>query len=225
MIASWTPMVERIVFATFKRGKRIVAVTSPKPAAGVTSLCEQMARITALNGTRTLLVDMTRRAEDAAPISLWQPCQGNAGQSVVQDPLGFDRLTARFSANDRFIFSNADHLRRSFADDLAGYDAIVVDTRPVPSTESVFINGAAAAAACDAAILLCMSGKVSRAELTECQDALANAQVNVLGVVLNEMQNPTLGAELAREARRLQRLVPPLSRWLQRKALASSFLN
>lgn len=218
-------MVERIVFATFKRGNRVVAVTSPKQASGVTTLCEHIAQITALNGNRTLLVDMTRKAEEDLPQALWRPCEDNAGQSVVRDPRGFDRLTARFSANDRFIFCNTDHLRRSFAEDLSAYDAVVVDTRPVPTVETAFINGAAAAAACDAAVLLCMSGKVTRTEIAECHDALANAQVNLLGVVLNEMQNPTLGAELAREARRFQRIIPWFCRWLERKALASTFLN
>lgn len=225
MVECWTPMVERIVFATFKRGKRILAVTSPRPAAGVTSLCEQLARVTALTGTRTLLVDMTRQAEATIPESVWQPCKGNAGQSIVRDSAGFDRLAARFTQADRFAFGNVDRLRQSFAEDLAAYEAVIVDARPVPTIETAYINGAAAAAACDATIVLCMSGQVARSDLLECQDALANAQVNLLGVVLNEMQNPTLGAELAREARRLHKILPRFSNWLQRKALANAFLN
>ncbi|MEQ1696019.1 MAG: hypothetical protein ABL901_09300 [Hyphomicrobiaceae bacterium] len=225
MVECWTPMVERIVFATFKRGNRILAVTSPRPAAGVTSLCEQIARVTALTGSRTLLVDMTRQAEGTVPESVWQPCKGNAGQSIVHDPQGFDRLTARFTPNERFAFGNTDRLRQSFAEDLASYEAVVVDARPVPTLETAYINGAAAAAACDATIVLCMAGRVARSELAECQDALANAQVNLLGVVLNEMQSPTLGAELAREARRLHKVLPRFSKWLERKAMANAFLN
>ena len=225
MVDCWSPMMERIVFATLKRDKRVVGVTSPQAASGVTSVCEQLAHIASLSGMRTLLLDLTGRAEDVIPLSVWQPGIGNAGQSIVRDPAGFDRLVARFTNEDRFKFNNVEGMRLAFAEDLAAYDAIIVDTPPVPTNDMAHINGAAASAACDGAILLCMSGRVSRSELSDAQDALANAQAGLLGVVLNEMQNPTVGAELAREARKLRRYLPGVSSWLERKALASSILN
>jgi hypothetical protein len=40
MTEAWIHQVERIAFATFERGKRIVGVTSPQGGSGVTSLCE-----------------------------------------------------------------------------------------------------------------------------------------------------------------------------------------
>ena len=221
----WTPMVERIVFSTFKRGLRVVAVTSPRPVSGVTTLCEELARITSLGGTKTLLLDMGGPAEENVPSSVWHPCQGNAGQSITGDKQGFDRLIARFTVNDRFKFNNTDWLRRAFNEDLSGYEAIIVDTSPIPTIDTAFINGASAAAACDGAIIVCMTGQFSRSQLLECQDALSNAQVSVLGLVLNEMHSPTLGDELAREARRFHRFLPRFCNWLERKALASTFLN
>ena len=225
MVDCWSPMMERIVFATLKRDKRVVGITSPQSASGVTSVCEQLARVAGLSGMRTLLLDLTGRAEVAIPASVWQPGIGNAGQSIVRDPAGFDRLVARFTRDDRFKFNNVEGLRLAFAEDLATYDAIIVDTPPVPTNDLEFLNGAAAAAACDGAILLCMSGRVSRTELADAQDALANAQAGLLGIVLNEMQNPTVGSELAREARKLRRYLPGVSSWLERRARASSILN
>ena len=213
------------MFATVKRGKRVVGVTSPQTSSGVTSLCEQLAVITTLSGMRTLVLDLTGQAEDAVPASVWQPGLGNAGQSITRDPAGFDHLVARFTKQDRYRFYGVEQLRHAFADDLAFYEVIIVDIPPVPANNVKYINGAAAAAACDGAILLCMSGRVSRSELVDAQEALANTQVGLLGVVLNEMENPTVGAEIAREARRFRRFCPGLARWLERMALASSLLN
>jgi Mrp family chromosome partitioning ATPase len=225
MADSWSPMMERIVFAMTQRDHRVVGISSPQPASGVSSVCERLAAITALTGMRTVLVDMTSRAEDVIPASVWRPGLGNAGQSITHDADGFDRLTARFTKQDRFKFNNVEHLRQAFAEDLAAYETVIVDTAPVPTSDLEQINGAAALAACDGAILLCMSGRVSRAEVLAAQEAMVNTQVSLLGMVLNEMENPTVGAELAREARRLRRYAPGLSHWLERKALSSALLN
>ena len=111
MVDCWSPMMERIVFATLKRDKRVVGITSPQSASGVTSVCEQLARVAGLSGMRTLLLDLTGRAEVAIPASVWQPGIGNAGQSIVRDPAGFDRLVARFTRDDRFKFNNVEGLR------------------------------------------------------------------------------------------------------------------
>lgn len=225
MVDSWSPMMERIVFAMTQRDKRVVGITSPQAASGVTSVCERLAGITSLTGMRTLLLDMTSRADDIIPESVWRPGMGNAGQSITRDSAGFDRLTARFTKQDRFKFNNVENLRQAFAEDLAAYDTVIVDAAPVPTHDLDQINGAAAVAACDGAILLCMSGRVSRAELVAAQEAMVNTQVSLLGMVLNEMQNPTVGAEIAREARKLRRYAPGFSGWLERKALGSALLN
>jgi len=63
-------------------------VTSPQPSSGVTSLCEQLAAVASMTGMRTLLLDMTGRAEETIPTSVWQPGLGNAGQSITRDPAG-----------------------------------------------------------------------------------------------------------------------------------------
>ena len=218
-------MTERIVFATVRRGKRVVGITSPQAASGVTSLCEQLATITSLSGMRTLVLDLSGQAEAAVPESVWKPGLGNAGQSIARDPAGFDRLVARFTKEERYRLYSVERLRQACAEDLAAYEVIIVDIAPVITNDTSYINGAAAAAACDGTILLCMSGRVTRSELVEANDALANTQVSLLGVVLNEMQNPTLGSELAREASKLRRYLPGVASWLERRALKSAILN
>lgn len=111
------------------------------------------------------------------------------------------------------------------AEEFVQYDAVVIDIPAVPSIDATCLNGAAAAAACDGVLLVCLSGELSREELNASLDALANTEAKLLGTVLNDMKYPTLGAELAREALRFRRYLPRFSRWLERKALASVLLN
>lgn len=225
MAGAWAQQIERIALATFQRGKRVVGVTSPQPGSGVTSVANHLARVAALSGARTLLIDLTHEMEPRTFRSAWLPGQGGAGQAVVRHADGYDRIVARFDVSSRLLFNNVQKMREAFGEDLAQYQAIVVDAPPVPTPDTQHINGAAALAAADAALLVCMTGRLSTSDLDAARDALANAQAHLLGLVLNDMQNPTLGTELAREARRLRRFLPRLSGWLERKALGSSLLN
>lgn len=225
MAEAWAQQIERIALATFQRGHRSVGVTSPQSGSGVSSVASGVARVAALSGSRTLLIDLTHTVEEHTYRSAWLPGQGGAGQAITRHADGYDRLVARFDQSTRLLFNNVERMRQTLNEDLAPYASIVVDAPAVPTVDTIHINGAAALAACDAAVLVCMSGKVSRADLEAATNALTNAQVNCLGLVLNDMHNPTLGAELAREARRLRRFLPRLSRWLERRALASALLN
>jgi hypothetical protein len=54
---------------------------------------------------------------------------------------------------------------------------------------------------------------------------LEASRIELAGLILNDRFNPTLAAELAREAGRLRIVAPRMSRWLARKALGSRFLS
>lgn len=223
----WTSHVERIVFATFARGVRVIGVTGARPESGVSSVCRCIAEAVTRTGRKTLLLDLSGRPDPgpAAVSAAWRPGEGGAGQSIRPEPGGYDRLAATFDAGSRGLFNNIDRLRRALGEDLSQYEAIVVDLPSVPVADQDRLNGAAVAAACDAVVLVCVAGEVSREQVSASLDALANAQAQLLGTVLNDMRNPTLGAEIAREAARFRRYLPRLSGWVERKALASVLLN
>lgn len=225
MSDNWTNEIERLTFATFERGMRVVGVTSPQAKSGVSSVCRRLCEVMAKSGGRTLLVDLSGSTEESTGVAAWRPGTGGAGQSIRTDAAGYDRLVAAFDQETRYLFNSIDRLRRVFAEDLAHYDAIVLDMPSLPATGTSRLNGAPAAAACDGVLMVCLSGDVSREQLNAAVDALANVEAKLLGMVLNDMTNPTLGAELAREARRVRRYLPRLSGWLERKALASALLN
>ncbi len=204
---------------------RVVGVTSPQPASGVSSVCRRICEAVARSGTRTLLVDLSGKPEVGPVTTVWYPGVGGAGQSIRRVSAGYDCVVATFDKDSRFLFNNIERLRRSLAEEFPSYEAIIVDIPSVPSADPAGLNGAAAAAACDGVLLICVSCEVSREQLNESLDAMANVEANLVGVVLNDIRNPTLGAEFAREARRMRRYLPRLSGWLERKALSSVILN
>jgi Mrp family chromosome partitioning ATPase len=225
VIDGWTHEVERIALATIGRGIRSVGITSPGGHSGVSTLAADLAEVTALSGVTTLFVDLTASVLPNARDVIWRPGEGGAGQAIVRDPRGFDVLTAKFDVSTRFLFNNVERLKQSLGEELVRYNAIIVDIPALCVPEAEHINGAAAAAACDGVLLVCVSGRITRAELIKGASALTSAKANVLGTVLNDIECPTLGAEIAREARRLEQFAPRFAKWVSGKALNSSFLN
>jgi Mrp family chromosome partitioning ATPase len=219
VIDGWTHEVERIALASLGRGIRTIGITSPGRQAGVSTLAADLAEVTALSG------DLTASVLPNARDIIWRPGEGGAGQAITRDPRGFDVLTAKFDVSTRFLFNNVDRLKQSLSEELARYKAVIVDIPALCVAEAEHINGAAAAAACDGVLLVCVSGRITRAELIKGAAALTSAKANVLGTVLNDVACPTLGAEIAREARRLEQYAPRFAKWVSGKALNSPFLN
>jgi Mrp family chromosome partitioning ATPase len=225
IVSEWTREVDRIALAVRQGGLRVVGVTSPDHKSGVSALAFSLAMTIALSGTSTLIVDLTAGPDDDAKDIIWRPGLGGAGQAIMRRADGIDVLRARFDGNTRFLFNNVEQLRRAFDDDLKQYQAIVIDLPPVCAGEATHISGVAAAAACDGVILVCVGGRIRREALTMGTVSLQSAGAKICGTVVNDVECPTLGAEFAREARRLRRFSPRISSWLERKALASNFLN
>lgn len=225
MIDGWTHEVERIALATLGQGLRLIGIASHGGQAGVSSLAADLAEVTSLSGVSTLYVDLTTTVLPNSRDIIWRPGEGGAGQAITHDPRGFDVLTARFDAPTRFLFNNVDRLKQSLGEELARYNAVIVDIPPLCVADAGQINGSAAAAACDGVLLVCVSGRITRAELIQGASALHAAKANVVGTVLNDLDCPTVGSEIAREAARLEPFAPRFANWVRGRALNSPFLN
>ena len=217
--------IERIHLATFGKGDRIVGLTAPYPASGVSVVAALLAERCKLSGTSTLLCDLSMADDDRFESSKWSPGDGSAGQAARLDPLGFDRLTPRPGKEDKFRFSDGKKLRNMFEQDLKRYNAIVVDLAAQGVEAQAAIDATVAATACDAVMLVCQVGSVTRPMLAAAAAALAEAGAPLRGIVANEVNAPTLGQEIAREARRMERYAPYLARWIARKAEQSRWLS
>jgi hypothetical protein len=140
---------------------------------------------------------------------------------------GLERLIAEPVGAARDPFNNVQLMRRLFHEELAQFEAIVVDLPPVVPRHGgrERINPLASIAACDGVYLVCMAGDVDSESLAQTMKLLRQCDAKLVGVVVNEALNPTLGEELAREARRLKRFLPGVSRWLETKALSARLIN
>ena len=185
-----------------------------------------MACIISKTSKSVLLADFSRVAEAELATLPWQPGQDGTARAIVRDEKGFDRLTARFDSDARFLFNNVERLRWTLKEDCSHYGAIVVDLPEVPSRFQDRLNGAAIAAACETVLLVALTGQITQTALQESiDDVLSSAGASLGGLVLNDRCSPSLGHEFAREARRLARIAPGLSRRLEAFALKNRFLN
>ncbi|MEZ5843429.1 MAG: hypothetical protein R3D27_06790 [Hyphomicrobiaceae bacterium] len=143
----------------------------------------------------------------------------------AEDTARCEHLVANPAGRARAQFNNVEEMRKLLHVELAAYQAIVIDLPPVLDESDDHINPLAAMAAADGSFLLCMAGRIDRSSLARTMTLVKQSGVELLGIVVNDAENPSLGAELAREARRIERILPRFSRWLQRKALAAGFIN
>ena len=224
-LSPWHEEVQRIRLATFGRGIRLVGFTSTRANSGVTSLCKALATVTAASGLRTLLVDLSEAPGDVENTPVWLPGSGGALVAIPSGPTPFDKLTARTTPENRDLFNNSAQLRRTLMDELADYAAVIVDLAPIKPRFPGAVDSTSAAAACGNVYLVCISGEVTKTEVSESVARLHSAGVEILGFVLNDVSNPTLGAELAREALRFSRFAPQFTARLAQKLLATPFLN
>jgi len=225
MFDALSPPIEKIYNSTFALGHRAVAFTGAEHDVGVTSIATALAQRCANGGKSTLLVDMTGAAAQPEHSSWFEPGDGSASQAVEVHELGFDVLKVVPNNKSIFAFRSVQKLLALLKLDLARYDAIIVDTAPASDLIQAAIPACISAAACDCVVLILPSETMTKAIIDQrCADLrFAGARIN--GIVVNRRDSNTLAAEIAREMRRFERVLPRISRWLQSAALNSPLLS
>lgn len=212
------------MLATVDSKTRVLGVLSPDVGVGVSTLCRMIADSHCRAGRKTLLVDLTQIVSDVEDDDGWAPGDG-AAQMIQRGDDSFDVLHAWPTIVTRPLFNNVDTLRRLFSEQLAAYEAVVVDLPPVLDQQESLINPLAAARACDAVIMICTPGRVTQQRIKQTVLTLGTAGIQLGGVVLNDVHNPTLGEELAASARKLARFAPRLASRVEYWLLANEFLK
>lgn len=219
--------LEAIHGRTLGAGMRTLAVTSANPGEGVTMLARALARRSAAAGKRTLLIDFNLFRPTVSEINApWRP-EGDSARSAVL-PLGDDQLyglPVSTLAATELSFRDPAVLRRAMAETLSDYDAIVIDTSSVNAANARNVPAEVAAAACEAAILVIRSGSTTGLAAKRAVDRLLQGGANLVGVAMNDLDNPTLCDELCREVNRLRRFAPRVCDWIVAKFRASEFLR
>lgn len=207
-----SPSVESVFQATVARGARVIGVVGVAGGVGASTLARSLAGRCVAGRRRTLLVDASR---DVA--------SGPKPLKPARDRDTPDRVTLCPSGEDVFAIRTPGALRRMLDESYGEYETVIVDCAPAIERPDDAIPGRFSAASVDAAIIVCLGGKVTSDDLNGAKAALGGAPV--AGVVVNGRDQPTLGAEIAREARRFSRYLPLVARRIAQRAENSRFLD
>ncbi|NWF24836.1 polysaccharide biosynthesis tyrosine autokinase [Streptomyces sp. PKU-EA00015] len=176
-------------FAEVGRPPKVIAVTSPLPREGKSSVSVNLAATLAEEGARVCLIDCDlRRPSVHSALGLVRDAGlttvlvGKAGvREVLQSAGSFSVLTSgMIPPNPTQILGSAQFA--SVLHDLAeDFDHIVVDTPPVLP----FADTPAMAQAVDGYLLVARAGRTSRGQILDALRILERVNVPVLGAVLN----------------------------------------
>ena len=220
-LAATDAAIERIGVATMAMHGRVLGIAGCGGAAHH-ALSRLLAERRARSGESTLLLDMSGQLTPDSDRARWVPGDGRAGNSVMADPRGFDRLTAVVCPRTVMRFRSIAGLRHLLQQELSTYGAIVVDVGGLDGSEHAAVPAATVAQACDGIVLTAEPGSVGRRLLSAEVEALGPARDRVLGYVIDDYQASTIGEDILSAAERWTRL-PKLARrgleWIGRRPL------
>ena len=227
-----TPTLQAAIDAVYRvadaAAVRSVGVTAPGPGEGATTLATALALRAASGQRDTLLVDLggggASRTWHHAP-AMWSTEAGSAEAAMRSVAPSLTLLPAPGAGPVPPILRE----RSALADLIAGWKdrfaAVVVDLPPLEGGPAFGADPVSAGQALDGVVLSVMVRRTREAALIGAVETLTAAGVRTLGVVANDRDNPTLGSEIAREARRLRRVAPSIALRVERIALASRLLS
>lgn len=187
MITDWLRPVEHVVLAARKANLRFIGITSPHMGSGVSTLAREVAENYSRSGIRTLLINFTEPVGDVASHPNWVPGQNAPLKLIRMLPGGCDQLTCFPTRETRFLFNNAQLLRRTLENEFDQYAAVILDLPPLLAKQSNLLNGLATATTCDAVCIVCRPGVNTHDELTTISDMLNAAHITLFGIVLNDI--------------------------------------
>lgn len=227
--------------ATLGAGARVVAFVGAKPGAGASVCARALAERSARAGRKTLLIDASSANDPAyfrqpqavgaascarSGASSPQPCVGCptlswcAGDETPPPNLDWRRL---YGEDDRLRLRDQAVLRKLWIEKFADWEAIVLDCSPAVANDVEGVPGHLVAQSADAVLIVAPSGGVTREEIVAARNLLRGA--NLVGVVVNGRDQPSVGAEMAAASEHTFGYFPQLARGLAARLMRSSWLN
>lgn len=190
-----------------------IAIASAQPGEGTSLIAEAIWRRAEHSGRSALLVKLNGGAPDAEPGQV---------QRLGNHPLG---VLAAPDATQLAAWREPARLREAIALWRKEWDLVVIDAAPVLARGAQALPGLTAAAAADATLLVVLAGRTAASALREARDQLKAAGAVLVGVAMNDRDNPTLAMELERQAARFGRILPGLAARLTRAVRGSALLG
>ena len=185
-----------------KNGQNIcIAVTSAEPGEGKTTMLAGLAALAAQEtGKRVLAMDLNWHAPSLHRLfgaELLDPARAQNGAAITDmvHHVAETRLDILPALNEQALGPQCNGEEQKLAEKLldkarAAYDLIFIDTSRIFPTNRSMIDPLVIAQKADGVALVIASGKTSRQVVKQAQFALETAGAAILGVIINDWQNP-----------------------------------
>lgn len=218
-------LLERVRSVTVAKGARVIAFTAPHEDAGTSLVASLFAKRLHETGVRTLLIDASLAASIDFGRHCWEPGDGSLLSSVQADPGGPDRLWLLIHPHDTGRFNDTQRLQCFFQKELLDYAVVVVDCRPAVAGSGGAVEASSIAEFADATVLVGKANVTLEHQNEAALGLLLQSNAKIAGVVINDELAPRFGAEISREAKRLEHIFPRLTRRISRWALSTAVLD
>lgn len=234
--------VERIYHDVCKSAVRSVAITSASAEEGVSSIAQSLTQRFLLSGHSTVLVDLNLHRPNLSTQLEFRD-DGNMGKpsgssthssTLLNAPslaggknshLSLVGITAPKQRAAILKLRNPGELERCIQELHCNFDYIIFDTSSISRVNKQNIPAERVASACEACYLVVQAGITDQKTVQSAVSTLAHANANLIGCIINDMNNPSLRSELIRECQRLKPTFTKLSLWLEKLILNTQFLN
>lgn len=212
------------------REVRRFVVASVCPGEGATTLAYSLARRASRAGKRVLLIDLNVYKPSLGSLLGVERMQWNPNLEGLEDKIvnfgsdGMSVLPAPLEGPLSPAFRETDALQRMLDRLEAGYDLIVLDVAPLLLSNARNVPPFTVCRAAGMVLLAVMMRVTRQSNLERASALLADEGVTILGVAASDRDNPSLGAELEREAMRLKPVYSAGADWLARQIRKVNFL-
>ncbi|WP_047043945.1 CpsD/CapB family tyrosine-protein kinase [Vibrio mexicanus] len=218
--------IEQLYLEAELKSCRTLCVTACNPGDGVTSVASALAERYLLGGHKTLLVDL----------NLFNPAFDHfdlLANSADEEPWiehkkthqVFTGLSIPKNQSTLLAYKDPKQMANAVLQWQNEFDRVIVDTSPLLQINRGNVPAQSVATACDRTILVVRGGSNTESQVKKATEMLTNDKINLLGTVLNVVDQPSLGEEMIRELRRIPFLPSSIRRriesWVRRNDLLS----
>lgn len=216
--------VEEVVVAITSAGKRIIGITSPNHDELVSSVASGTAEFLARSGQLVLLIDL-QQPIDGGQGCAWTISDLLSGRNIISKEQCLDIITIKPDRGSRYAFADTTQLRTVLEGLLDAYQFIILELGPVLGLSPPKLNPLLLGSACDCLYLTCHRGSTKRAQLESVVEKMRAGRCTIAGIILNETEYRSVGAEIASVASWILFPMPRLRRRVRHWIMNTELLN
>lgn len=205
-----------------------IAISAPRSGHGVTYLSLALAKRMAEAGISTLLVDLNLlnpgvHKDLGIELAEWWPGDEAAISEVRESAPNFHVLPASDFGGAHVAFHERAALQTVVHEWMQAYQCVILDCAPLLEEDRDGVAAELMMAIVDKGLLVVKSGASTQPDIQAAMRLLHDAGADMLGMVMNDIENPPLGDELQRQLDKVAPYAPKLTE-LAKKFVGQSIL-